>query len=116
MWQRDIREPEPAPIVLAEARKSAKRGASGAARTGYVDLLAHELEAAILMPLDVRTPGQMEAVFERIAKDWDYSPERVTWVLIAAHHRPGRFRRVRALERLRQGIDLVVMFTQWERK
>ena len=24
----------------------------------------------ILMPLDVRVPGQMEAVFERIAKDW----------------------------------------------
>jgi enoyl-[acyl-carrier protein] reductase I len=22
------------------------------------------------MPLDVRTPGQMEAVFERISKDW----------------------------------------------
>jgi enoyl-[acyl-carrier-protein] reductase (NADH) len=22
------------------------------------------------MPLDVRTPGQLEAVFERIAKDW----------------------------------------------
>ena len=22
------------------------------------------------MPLDVRAPGQMEAVFERIAKDW----------------------------------------------
>ena len=22
------------------------------------------------MPLDVRTPGQMEAVFEQIAKDW----------------------------------------------
>jgi len=79
VWQRGIREPEPAPIVLAEARKSAKRGASGATRTGYVDLLARELEAAILMPLDVRTPGQMEAVFERIAKDWDYSPERVTW-------------------------------------
>ena len=36
--------------------------------------------------------------------------------LIAAHHRPGRFRRVRALERLRQGIDLVIMFTQRERK
>ena len=45
----------------------------------YVDPLARELEASILMPLDVRTPGQMEAVFERIAKDWDYSPERVTW-------------------------------------
>jgi len=36
----------------------------------YVDPLARELEASILMPLDVRTPGQMEAVFERIAKDW----------------------------------------------
>ena len=36
----------------------------------YVDPLARELEASIVMPLDVRTPGQMEAVFERIAKDW----------------------------------------------
>jgi enoyl-[acyl-carrier protein] reductase I len=37
---------------------------------GYVEPLARELEAAILMPLDVRVPGQMEAVFERITKDW----------------------------------------------
>ena len=36
----------------------------------YVGPLARELEASIMMPLDVRTPGQMEAVFERIAKDW----------------------------------------------
>src|SRR6266581_2429146 len=36
----------------------------------YVEPLARELEAPILMPLDVGTPGQMEAVFERIAKDW----------------------------------------------
>jgi len=36
----------------------------------YVDPLAQELEAPILMPLDVRVGGQMEAVFERIAKDW----------------------------------------------
>ena len=36
----------------------------------YVEPLAHELEAPIVMPLDVRMPGQMEAVFERIAKDW----------------------------------------------
>jgi enoyl-[acyl-carrier protein] reductase I len=36
----------------------------------YVEPLARELEAPILMPLDVNTPGQMEAVFERIAKDW----------------------------------------------
>jgi enoyl-[acyl-carrier protein] reductase I len=36
----------------------------------YVEPLARKLEASILMPLDVRAPGQMEAVFERIAKDW----------------------------------------------
>jgi enoyl-[acyl-carrier protein] reductase I len=36
----------------------------------YVEPLARELEAPIVMPLDVRTAGQMEAVFERIAKDW----------------------------------------------
>jgi enoyl-[acyl-carrier protein] reductase I len=36
----------------------------------YVEPLARELEAPIVMPLDVRTPGQMEAVFERIAKQW----------------------------------------------
>jgi enoyl-[acyl-carrier-protein] reductase (NADH) len=35
-----------------------------------VEPLAGDLEAAILMPLDVRVPGQMEAVFERITKDW----------------------------------------------
>src|SRR4029077_15459393 len=35
----------------------------------YVEPLAQELEA-LLMPLDVNVPGQMEAVFERINKDW----------------------------------------------
>ena len=56
----------------------------------YVEPLARELEAPIVMPLDVRIPGQMEAVFERIAKDWGsldfvvhsiaFSPDRVTAV------------------------------------
>jgi enoyl-[acyl-carrier protein] reductase I len=36
----------------------------------FVEPLARELEAPIMMPLDVRAPGQMEAVFARIAKDW----------------------------------------------
>jgi enoyl-[acyl-carrier protein] reductase I len=36
----------------------------------YVEPLARELEAPILMPLDVRAEGQMEAVFDRIKKDW----------------------------------------------
>jgi enoyl-[acyl-carrier protein] reductase I len=36
----------------------------------YVEPLARVLKAPIVMPLDVRTAGQMEAVFERIAHDW----------------------------------------------
>ena len=36
----------------------------------YVDPLARELECKIVMPLDVRVPGQMEAVFDNISKQW----------------------------------------------
>ena len=36
----------------------------------YVEPLARELEAPIFMPLDVGTPGMLEAVFERINKEW----------------------------------------------
>src|SRR6202012_2699003 len=36
----------------------------------YVQPLADELEAPICMPLDVNKPGEMEAVFEAIAKKW----------------------------------------------
>ena len=36
----------------------------------FVEPLANELEAEIFMPLDVSIPGQMEAVFERIGREW----------------------------------------------
>jgi enoyl-[acyl-carrier protein] reductase I len=36
----------------------------------YVEPLARELNAPIVMPLDVQVPGQLEAVFERIKKEW----------------------------------------------
>jgi enoyl-[acyl-carrier protein] reductase I len=36
----------------------------------HVEPLAKVLEAPIFMPLDVRTPGQMERVFERIGEEW----------------------------------------------
>ncbi len=36
----------------------------------YVAPLAEELEAGLILPLDVRAEGQMEAVFERIEKEW----------------------------------------------
>jgi enoyl-[acyl-carrier protein] reductase I len=37
----------------------------------YVEPLAEELEASIVMPLDVTQPGQMEAVFDEIAAKWN---------------------------------------------
>ncbi|MDZ7653952.1 MAG: enoyl-ACP reductase FabI [Burkholderiaceae bacterium] len=36
----------------------------------YVEPLAMQIEAPIFMPLDVSVPGPMEAVFERIQRDW----------------------------------------------
>ena len=36
----------------------------------FVEPLARELNAPIFMPLDVNTPGQLEAVFERIEQEW----------------------------------------------
>lgn len=36
----------------------------------YVEPLARALKAPIFMPLDVGKPGELEAVFARIAKDW----------------------------------------------
>jgi enoyl-[acyl-carrier protein] reductase I len=36
----------------------------------YVEPLCNVLEAPIVMPLDMREPGQLEAVFERIGKEW----------------------------------------------
>jgi enoyl-[acyl-carrier protein] reductase I len=37
----------------------------------YVEPLASELNAGILMPLDVTHEGELEAVFERIASQWE---------------------------------------------
>src|SRR5262249_55747865 len=36
----------------------------------FVEPLARELEAEIFMPLNVNEPGQMEAVFDYIGKQW----------------------------------------------
>jgi enoyl-[acyl-carrier protein] reductase I len=37
---------------------------------GYVEPLAKALEAPLLLPLDVSRPGELEAVFDRVAKEW----------------------------------------------
>jgi enoyl-[acyl-carrier protein] reductase I len=38
----------------------------------HVEPLAQELEAEILLPLDVSRPGEVEAVFDRVVKEWGY--------------------------------------------
>jgi enoyl-[acyl-carrier protein] reductase I len=48
----------------------------------YVEPLARQLEAPIFLPCDVAQPGQLEAVFERIASDWgrlDILVHSVAW-------------------------------------
>ena len=36
----------------------------------FRSFLAHEIEASIFMPMNMGVPGQLEAVFERIAETW----------------------------------------------
>ena len=36
----------------------------------YVEPLARQIDAGLLLPLDVSEPGQMQAVFERIQSEW----------------------------------------------
>jgi enoyl-[acyl-carrier protein] reductase I len=48
----------------------------------YVEPLARDLQASLLLPLDVAQPGELEAVFGRIAEDWgqlDILVHSVAW-------------------------------------
>ena len=48
----------------------------------YVEPLARQIDAPIFMPLDVSVPGQMEAVFERIGREWgrlDIAVHSIAW-------------------------------------
>ncbi|HZN46341.1 MAG TPA: enoyl-ACP reductase FabI [Ramlibacter sp.] len=48
----------------------------------YVEPLARDLQAGLLLPLDVAAPGELEAVFARIEKDWgklDILVHSVAW-------------------------------------
>ena len=48
----------------------------------FVEPVAQELQARIFMPLDVSQPGELEAVFERIGKEWgrlDIMVHSIAW-------------------------------------
>jgi enoyl-[acyl-carrier protein] reductase I len=42
----------------------------------YVEPLAAELNAPIFMPLDVTHPGELEAIFEKITREWGHPGAR----------------------------------------
>jgi enoyl-[acyl-carrier protein] reductase I len=75
----------------------------------YVEPLARELEAPIVMPLDVNVPGQMEAVFERIAKDWG----KLDFVVHSIAFSPKDALQGRVVDVSREGFDKTMEVSCW---
>jgi enoyl-[acyl-carrier protein] reductase I len=75
----------------------------------YVEPLARELEAPIVMPLDVNVPGQMEAVFERIAKDWG----KLDFVVHSIAFSPKDALQGRVVDVSRDGFDKTMEVSCW---
>ena len=67
----------------------------------YVEPLARVLEAQIVMPLDARIPGQMEAVFECVAKTWG----KIDFVVHSIAFSPKEALEVRVVDVSRRGLS-----------
>ena len=68
--------------------------------------MPRELESPILMPLDVRAPGQMEAVFARIEKDWG----RLDYVVHSIAFSPREALQGRVVDVEREGFLILLSF------
>jgi len=66
----------------------------------HVQPLAEQIDASILMPLDVQQPGQMEAVFQRIGKEW----KRVDFVIHSIAFAPRQDLRGRVMDCSAEGF------------
>jgi enoyl-[acyl-carrier protein] reductase I len=75
----------------------------------YVEPLARELDAAIFVPLNVQDAGQMEAVFQRIARDWGHLDFLVHSVASA----PKETLRGRVVDASRDGFLKTMDVTCW---
>ena len=75
----------------------------------YVDPLARELEAPIVMPLDVRVAGQLEAVFERIRKEWG----RLDFLVHSIAFSPREALQGRVVDVQRDGFLLTMEVSCW---
>jgi enoyl-[acyl-carrier protein] reductase I len=75
----------------------------------YVVPLAGKLDAQIVMPLDVTASGQMEAVFERIKKDWG----KLDFVLHSIAFSPKETLRGRVVDVDREGFLTTMDVSCW---
>jgi enoyl-[acyl-carrier protein] reductase I len=75
----------------------------------YVEPLARELEAPIFLPLDVRTPGQMEEVFKRITENWG----RLDFVVHSIAFSPKDTLQGRVVDAPREGFLTTMEISCW---
>jgi enoyl-[acyl-carrier protein] reductase I len=75
----------------------------------YVEPLAREVDAAILMPLNVQDAGEMEAVFRRLEKDWG----RLDFLVHSVASAPKETLRGRVVDASRDGFLKTMDVTCW---
>jgi enoyl-[acyl-carrier protein] reductase I len=75
----------------------------------FVEPLARQVEAPILMPLDLRVEGQLEAVFARIAQEWG----RLDFVLHSIAYAPKEDLRGRVVDCSKAGFLLAREISCW---
>jgi enoyl-[acyl-carrier protein] reductase I len=75
----------------------------------HVEPLAREVEAAIMMPLDMRVPGQLEAVFDRISEEWG----RLDFVIHSIAFSPREALQGRVVDVPREGFLSTMEISCW---
>ena len=75
----------------------------------YVEPLAREAGAALLLPLDVQVPGQMESVFERIEREWG----RLDFLVHSIAYSPKDTLRGRVVDAPRDGFFTTMDVSCW---
>ena len=75
----------------------------------HVEPLAREVETAIVMPLDMRVPGQLEAVFNRISEEWG----RLDFVIHSIAFSPKEALQGRVVDVPREGFLSTIEISCW---
>jgi enoyl-[acyl-carrier protein] reductase I len=75
----------------------------------HVEPLAREVETAIVMPLDMRVPGQLEAVFNRISEEWG----RLDFVIHSIAFSPKEALQGRVVDVPREGFLSTMEISCW---